>query len=33
MSIPNLIALVLLAGRVKEMTRDYFSREQVRPVR
>jgi AGCS family alanine or glycine:cation symporter len=29
MSIPNLIALVLLAGKVKEMTRDYFSREHI----
>jgi AGCS family alanine or glycine:cation symporter len=33
MSIPNLIALVLLAGKVREMTRDYFSREQIRPAR
>ena len=33
MSIPNLIALVLLTGKVREMTRDYFSREQIRPAR
>jgi len=33
MSLPNLIGLVLLSGKVKEMTIDYFSREHVRPGR
>jgi AGCS family alanine or glycine:cation symporter len=31
MSLPNLIALILLVPKVKEMTLDYFSREHVRP--
>ena len=31
MSLPNLIALILLTPKVKEMTREYFSREHVRP--
>lgn len=32
MSIPNLLAIILLSGRVKEQADDYFSREHV-PVR
>jgi AGCS family alanine or glycine:cation symporter len=30
MSLPNLICLILLSGQVRVMTRDYFSRPQVR---
>ena len=29
MSIPNLIALLLLSGTVVELTKDYFAKEKV----
>jgi len=32
MSLPNLIALLFLAGKVKKMTREYFDREH-KPLR
>jgi AGCS family alanine or glycine:cation symporter len=32
MSLPNLIALIFLAGKVKGMTNEYFSREHT-PLR